>query len=598
LGSLAGIKVKSQSSNIKETLGKMLNTYNRRNDEEVRIEVIDDIGLGFVNGYIESQDDYKEIRHDIGSGGTVYVCIDGKIDNSEEICSHLHIRHSNEVTDNLLITLLYRKYKEDFPKYLKGQFAISLVDGESKEIYLVKDPLGLKQLFYYMDESSIRWFTEITQLKKVAAPKINMDFIQKYLETQPAAYAETAFQQLDRVEAAQLVKITPDNSVHKIKYYHFPVKALYYREESEYIEHFHELFKSAVKNSVPSKPQEVGFSLSGGLDSSSIFSYVHHYKLLPPSMMNVFSYVFSNNLDADEREYIDEVLKHYPVPNVNKIDCSDEWCFKGGLGPFENFDEPYPLYGYSLSSIIPKAVAEKGIKVLVSGHCGDHVLMGNLNYLYNLLSTFKLPSYVKHLSKWQKSYSLFSLLFTYSKKPKNIHVSTPVWLNNSTIQGQIPQERICWDDESRRKYFEEIVYQSGHEWVTQYISKKYGIETRYPFMDIDLMEFLLNIPVHLKYNPKYDKYILKEAAKGILPEKIRHRKQKAGHSTLITRGIRKEWTDIQNYIQLEKLEDAGLVDPDKFKEVVGNFYMGNIHYYSDIVPITRTLSAEVWLQNN
>jgi asparagine synthase (glutamine-hydrolysing) len=599
LGSLAGVKIKYHPSTIKETLRKMLNSNILENGAEARVEVLEDIGigLGFINRYIDSQDDYKIIRHDIESR-TINVCIDGQIDNSEEICRILNITKSNEVTDNFLISLLYMEFKEHFPKYLKGQFAIVLFDERTRELFLVKDPLGLKQLFYCIDDTGLKWFTEISQLKHVSNPKVNMNYIQKYLVSQPEAYSETAFQQVYRVEAGQLVKITPDNSVHKIKYYRFPSKSLIYRKESEYIEHFHELFKSAIKRSIPEKQQEIGFSLSGGLDSSSILSYAYYYKFLNPSMINVFSYVFSNNLDADEREYIDEVLKQYPVANVNKIDCSDEWCFKGGLRNFEEFDEPYPLYGYSLSSIIPKALADKGMKVLISGHCGDHVLMGNLNYLYNLLSAFKLPSYAKQLTRWKKKHSILSLLFTYSRKPKKIYISTPVWLKNASVEGEMLQEGICWDDESRRKYFEGIVYQSGHEWVTQYVSKKYGIETRYPFMDIDLMEFLLNIPVQLKYNPKYDKYILKEAAKGILPEKIRYRKQKAGHSSLITKGIRKEWGDFQSYLQLERLEEAGLVDSKQFKKTVNNFYMGNIKYYSDIVPITRTLSAEVWLQNN
>lgn len=595
MGSITGIKTKSLSkSELEKNIDVMLNCFRLKNEGEVIFDTNGYVGMGFINERIE--DDSNSIYYRVGFS-EVMITLDGKIDNREEIFSLLKISSSAKITDNLLIALLYDKFKKDFPRYLKGQFAIGLYDIVSEEVFLTKDPIGLKQLFYYIDSEEVRWFTEILQLKAITTLDVNMNYLENYLKSQPAAYVETAYRKLYRVEAGEIVKISKKIHVERARYYNFPVAPVVYSSEIDYIEHFQELFKNAIKKSIPKKIQDIGFSLSGGLDSSSIFSYAHYYKYIHPSKMNVFSYTFSNNLDADESEYIDEVLNNYSVEKIYKFDCNDEWCFKGGLDSFKDFDEPYPLYGYSLSSIIPKAVEDKGIKVLISGHCGDHVLMGNLNYLYNLLTTFKLSSYSKGLMKWRESYSLKSLLFTYSRKPKDVYLKSPDWLRSSPSEGEMVQDGVCWDDESRRKYFEGIVYQSGHEWVTQYVSKRYGIETRYPFMDIDLMEFLLNIPVDLKINPKYDKYILKEASKGILPKKIQYRKQKAGHSNLITKGLRKEWGGFQEHLNLEALNGAGLVNSDAFMKTIKNFYMGNIQYYSDIVPITRTLSAEIWLKN-
>ncbi len=594
MGTIAGVKSEKLHKDAITKL--MLNMFSTTYEEgEVSWETTEKVGLGFVNDFIEYQDEKKAISYNLNDW-TLHICMDGKVDNRDEICNLLNIENSNDLTDHFLVCLLYYKFKDDFPGFLKGQFAISLYDENNDQVCLVKDPIGLKQLFYYVSDTEVFWFTEIKQLKNSMPLEVNLSYIEKYLGSQPGAYADTAYNNLFRVEAGEIILIKNSKKITKNKYYSFPNNPLMYKNEVDYIERFRELFKVAVKRSIPSKSQQIGFSLSGGLDSSSIYSYAKYHKFVSPSNAATFSYTFKNNADADETEYIKEVLRYYPSTKQHFFDCSDEWCFKGGLNTFGEQDEPYPLYGYSLSSIIPRAVRKSNIKVLVSGHCGDHVLMGNLNYLYNLLSTFQLNSYIKHLGIWREQYTLRSLLLKYSRRPKSINVKAPLWLKNNSSFNDLNQEEVCWDDQSRKKYFDGIVYQSGHEWVTQYISKQFGVETRYPFMDIDLMEFLLNIPVHLKQNPKYDKYILKEASKGILPDKIRNRRQKAGHSNLITRGIKKEWGGFQNHLNLEALESLNFVDSEQFQKTIKEFYMGKINNYSDIVPITRTLSAEVWLK--
>ena len=302
-------------------------------------------------------------------------------------------------------------------------------------------------------------------------------------------------------------------------------------------ERYRSIFKDSLKLRLRADVP-VGVSLSGGIDSSSIVSsLVKDFNL---TELNTFSAVYGKDEPSDESEFIDEFRPMIKNMFFTSPDADDFF------NDFENFidahNEPVPDIGPYVQYKVME-LATKHVTVTLDGQGADEQLGGYHyffgSYYLELLKRFKLVKFVNeniHYYKKHKSFDSLKYLLYYSLSPslqnsinnKSFHSIRKSFLqknaNNNAINKMLYNPKDL--NESLLQHFE---YKLEHLLRWEDLNSMYfSIESRVPFLDHRLVEATLSSPSNLKINEGETKFILREAVKDILPEKITQRKDKKG----------------------------------------------------------------------
>jgi asparagine synthase (glutamine-hydrolysing) len=534
------------------------------------------------------------------------ILFDGRIDNREELVRLTSIGISSITSDAEIVLNLYHQKPEKFLKLLEGDFAVVIFDPQKNKILLARDALGMRNLFYRFKAGKFVWGSSLKQILTITEDsQLNNSYLKRFLIEQPTNREETPYKNIFRVEPGQAVTLAEGKLV-KEKYYHLSPNKLSYKDNNSYIEHFYFLLSKSVENRMNSSDSKIGISLSGGLDSTSIASLAMSLiseKNLPVELIS-FSLVFDEFSEVDERNYIDPFIKEKGIRG-NYIPGDSSWIFKDTFNKIKSLDEPYPLFTYSMSSLVPKEAAKKGISVLLDGHIGDHVLYGDLNYLAQLIKNLKISLLLQDYRKWNNAgHPLHELIIINTLFPlfiKSKAYRRLPWIYDrefvANTAEQYRKKQNIWDIEGSKAYYESIIRRSDVEWVNQYIPNQMGIEVRHPFYEKNLMEFLSGIPVELRITPEQTKHILREAMKARLPTNILNRTTKTSHSALINAGIRREWESVNKYLGFEILSDLGWLDGRTIRGFFEKWYLGQLPPFPIFTAMLRALSLEVWLKN-
>ena len=532
------------------------------------------------------------------------IAFDGNLHDRDELALKLEIDNDN-VSDSYLLLRAYLKWDQSFLKMINGNFAFSIWDDYNKTLILSRDRLGLRSLYYSINSNYISWASDIKQLTLTNNCELNDDFIFKYLISDPYSTSETIYKSIVRVEPGQYV-IIKDGKLSSHQYYECKPSKINFKSENEYIEMFFELYKNSVKNTFDID-QPIGVALSGGLDSSSFVSL--GYQINPSADIRTYSYTFEEYDRGNEDSYINSLLDMYPVKS-KFIKADDLWYLKGNFSDIVgNLDEPYPHFNDAFMGEIANRSKQDGIKILVSGIYGDHVLAGNMKQFALLIKRLKFYTLIREYQSWVRTGMKFKRLFIdHSIMPllNNKKIIIPPWLNENIKKNGNYEEVIndtsmqnnYWDEAGLSRYIKKLMYGVGTEWINDFFKSK-GVEIRLPFLDHKLIEFMIGVPDNLKMKPGVTKYLLRESFEGILPEKIRNRKGKSDHEYLVQKGFKKEWEQITEYSDFKMLKELGYINPDyNYQQHFDNYYLGlTVEKNNDFFDLMRALALEVWLRN-
>lgn len=475
---------------------------------------------------------------------------------------------------------------------------------ENATVFARRDPLGIKALYYTKTSNGYRFSSQLNTL--LALPSVvkkpNLHAMTTMMQGFAVGYEETMYEGIYRVPPGHCISI--ENGEKKLERYWFPEKIEidYSISEEEAAKKLKELLKKAVEKSVTSLEQ-TAFELSGGLDSSSVVSLLA--KTEDARQIDSYSMDFAT-LNCDEGAYVDALLNKYPVHHQKVFVANLDYKNKYSLEHLYEVSPHWPI-GLTFAILLPmlEQMKAEGKNVVVSGQGGDHLFSGSPYVLYDLFVRRKFGAFYEALKSYKRPWSAFKA-----------YVLIPMLGERNTLRikkllGKKPKKKSFWDACDIVNFSDTLVMTNPalknelDMLTTAYHStvmdanifhcakEHFGIEYRYPFFDKALVEFALSLPVEMKYTNRRIKGILRKAMKGVLPEKIRLRQDKAEFSEILCQQIAA--IDVEALLCEANIVKLGLIRQEDVDLCKKRYEAGETRYVSYFWVM---LNMEYWYQHN
>jgi asparagine synthase (glutamine-hydrolysing) len=474
--------------------------------------------------------------------GNLILVFNGRIYNFPELREELISKgHQLEnKNDAELILCCYREYGTDCARHFNGMWAFCIYDKAKRTLFLSRDRLGIKPLYYYYDGSSFIFASEIKAILEHDIPrKENREIIFDYLYYNLTDHTEdTFFKGIRRLMPGHnMVYDLASDKMEISEYYDLGSRVSVTGVDYGKIK---ELFTDSVKRAIVADVP-VGSCLSGGVDSSSVV--VTMRKIAPGAEIKTFSMRFPGK-NIDESAYQKEVSTKVNALNYSVTPAPDE-LMRDLEDLFMAQEEPFSGTSVYGQYRVMKLAKDNGIKVLLDGQGADQVLSGssyfNGYYYYELLRRLDIVDLLREATQsYQKSKCLSPLMYLFLRvAPTNIkrslynHHKVP-YLSKGFIKENEHRKDTRWYLSS----LDEAVCGSVSMYALPHLlrfldknSMNFSVESRVPFLDHRLVEYLLSIPSEERINKGVTKYAFRKAMEGEVPESVLARHDKIGFAT-------------------------------------------------------------------
>lgn len=491
---------------------------------------------------------------------TKYIVFNGEIYNFLELRERLIVCGHRFVTKSDTETILhaYEEWGERCVDHLSGMFAFAIWDRREQTLFVARDRLGIKPLFFAEHDGVFYCASEMKAI--LGAPHFPRDIDQAAM----GCYFSLSYIPAPLTIYTKIRKLLPGHSltwkngqVTLRQYWDLEFRPDYSKSESYFTDRFMELFRKAVDSHLISEVP-LGAFLSGGVDSSLAVALMR-----PQGPINTFTIGFGGNAGGylDERGYARAMACRYGTNHreyevVPKMD--------GLLDAIvQAFDEPFADDSTIPSYYVCKT-ARENVTVALSGLGGDELFAGYERYLGLKLQGIyhRVPSFlqrmltgfigvlpersdghytINHLKRFMRASSGDpAVCYTGYLSTMSPSIKTSLFADTGTfekhmqfcnelLQGYFSSARVSGEAGSidRALYCDIKTYLPEDILaVTDRMSMQHSLEVRVPFLDHAVVEFCATIPPELRMKGFVKKYLLKKAAKNLLPpEIIQHRKQ-------------------------------------------------------------------------
>jgi len=548
---------------------------------------------------------------------SIWIVYNGEVYNYLELKEELEALGYKfySKTDTEVILHAYEEWGIGCLHKFNGMFAFCIYDKNKKILFLARDRFGIKPLYYFEYNSHFIFSSEIKGLlifdliNREADNHIIFDYL---LFNCYDHLPQTFFKGIMRILPGHYLIYDLKNHISKIqKWYEIPMDIQNDMDIKRAKDRFLELFLDAIKLRLRSDV-EVGSCLSGGLDSSSIVCTLNKFllKLYGDKQFKTFSVVFPGR-DIDETEFIQDVsssvknIEFYFInPTIDDLINDMEILIKYQ-------EEPFSATSIFAQWEVMKLASQYNIKVLLDGQGGDELLVGYVflygYYLLELFYKFNIYKLIKELILYKR----FQLI--------NDGILFPLFLISPSVI-----KPFLWDiyfhhgldKKFIKKYLKDseiplLMYQPLGLKKGLYYRMKYGlplllreedknsmafsIETRLPFLDYRIVEFMFSLPSHFKVRNGVTKYLLRESMKSILPESVRMRRSKFGFSTPMDEWFRdkKMIKIVKSILDSEKFRSRNYYNILNLKEFFGKHIEGKINIGQ---TLWKLLNLEIWFR--
>ena len=466
-----------------------------------------------------------------------YICFNGEIYNYKELeKEYLNEEKMISKSDTAVLLKMMDKYGKDCLNLLNGMWSFIYYDAQNEKLIISRDRFGIKPLYYYEDDKVLIFSSEIKPIlaSSYYKKKLNVNAADIFFNTGVAdGIEDTFFDGIKRFPPSHYMIYSLKDNVKTSEIYYSLKDSIYDASDSyeENVKKFRSLFTDSVRLRLRSDVP-VGNCLSGGLDSSSIYCTAAK---ISDCELHSFSVKYHEK-ECDESYFYKSVIRKYPGNAHEIIPSFDD--FENKMKKITYYiEEPCKAYGiYSMWHVIE--LAKPYVKVLLDGQGGDEILAG-YDYYYNYYILDLLESGIKDESMDEELQNI-----------RDIKGNDFVNCMSQSLKGITGINLEKFND----SYLNEILFED----LTTYmipaflryedkIGMAFSIETRFPFLDYRIINFLFSLKFDSKIRKGWTKAILRDAFDGILPDEVCRRKDKKGYPTPLN-SILKANPDMKKYI--------------------------------------------------
>ncbi len=492
-----------------------------------------------------------------------------RLDNRKELALKLNL--TDKESDHEYLLKAYAVYNENCVEHLLGDFSMVVWDIRDQKLFMAKDQLGIRPLFFFKNENILLFSTSIPAIKAINHIRFELNdlFIAKELKGFYPNYEDTFYRDIKRLKPGHYIVFDKKNRVLSNEKSYWELKAIdikAFKTEDDLYNELRRRFTEAVRCRTRTI-KNVGCQLSGGMDSSAIAVLLS--RNFDTSKLFTYSFVLSDKTRAysekgiDEQDTQQEILNNYnlkkenhtPIEDFYFKDVFEQWGLSNRImGGYANFD---CIWQDSLF----RQAQQQNVGIMMSGFIGDEGISNyGANYYFDylgerkILKAFqsldgnywhrfkKIVSYYRFILKgtthlWfhkvQKRRNLlnhkskFHQQLTIDKEYFSFYPTFKEYLKNNILR-----PHICQRTESEGAY-----------------ALQYGMETVYPLADIRLLELVYSLPTEMFKPAPHLRSLFRNICLPILPDKVRLQPKYSGAMTLAFKEywLKKQLADLSDY---------------------------------------------------
>jgi len=487
-----------------------------------------------------------------------------RLDNRNELATKLQL--TNTQSDHEYLLAAYTAYGQDCAKHLLGDFSFAVWDTQQRTLFIAKDQLGIKPLFYYQDHEKFVFATTMQAIKAVVKPTLNHQYIARELKFYPPDFDSTFFANIHRFTPAHFAVVDTVKGMHEKKRYWElkPIDISAFNTTEALYNELGKRFTEAVMCRTRTN-KNVGCQLSGGLDSSAIAVILS--RNMPKERLHTYSFVLSDKTRAYSERGIDEQNTQQAVmdyagllpENHHKI---EDFHFKDVYEELERTD--LVMGGFANADgiwqdTLFKTAAENNVGFIMSGFPGDECVShtGKL-YYYDYIGNLNLKKIGRFIMKQPWLRTKIFLSYYLSKRRGSVSKGYgKIQLGRNLLREGSPWHAKLKDGSFKfyptfKEYLKNEICRPHTTHRTESegaYALTHGMETVYPLADIRLIELVYSLPTEMFTPEPYTRAIFRNMCIGILPENVRTQPKFSGATTLAFADYwkKKRMKDLEGY---------------------------------------------------
>ena len=601
-------------------LERMNSTLVHRGPDDEGYYIDESIGLGHRRlSIIDLNTGQQPI---LNEDGTKVIIFNGEIYNFADLKQELEKKGHwfKTKTDTEAIIHAYEEWGTDSVSHLRGMFAFALWDKKEKSLFLARDRLGKKPLYYFVDGKRLLFASELKAiLEDETVPReMNFEGLSDYLSFGYVPAPKTIFKNIAKLLPGHLF-LQKNGQVSVKKYWDLQFNPKQDVSIDQYCDAILETLKETVKMRLVSDVP-LGAFLSGGIDSSAVVGLMASLKKEP---------VITNSIGFSEKEYSE---LHYAkaTSELFRTDHHEYVVSPDAVGVIKklswHFDEPF-ADSSSVPTYYVSKMTRQNVTVALSGDGGDENFGGYRRYYYDRLEN-KIRRFVPHSIR---RYLIGNIARFYPKAdwlPQVFRAKTlltnvsgdPVfgYFNSMSLFRPAMKKKVLSSEvsDALKDYDSMDVFRGYYNQSdiddplsrTQYVDfKTYlvddiltkvdrasmanSLEVRVPLLDHKFVELICQIPSHWKLNGRASKYIFKKALSGLLPDEIMNR-QKMGFVIPVGKWLRNEIRGPAEEALFNQRSDAKRLFNQEYVQWMWNRHLSGLSDFTQ--PLWGLLMFQLW----
>lgn len=534
----------------------------------------------------------------------------GRLDNRDQLILELGTLQGAK-TDIEVIAEAFDRWGDNCFRRLVGDWAISIWNPQANELLLARDYIGVKQMFYFVSAGKVIWSSHLEALALCGHSfSLSPEYVAGYLTFHPLEH-RTPYEEIMAVRPGRFVRMSPQG-VAESEYWQFdPDFRTVCASDAEYEEQYRYLFGQAVRRRLRTS-YPILAELSGGFDSSAVTcmaDYVLEQVGADAPRIDTFTFCDPSEPDEEDSQYSQFVEAkrgrtghRYVVQEFGDAICFDSPDFRATPN----------LPRHEIEMALPRILQSGGYRVVLSGFGGDEVNGQAAEFrvlIAESLHAWKLQAASRQAIEWslatgipfvqilwQSARILLPARFRASKG--NFKGSMP-WLNPAFFAEYGMLTDILAATKGQRKW---------GPWMCDSFQTLDGLrrqltdenpsftDKRYPYLDVDLMRFLLSIPQEQLIRPGDRRSLMRRALRDMLPPELIDRKTKGSAARCVALTLAKHWSVIADAVASPFTAEMGIVDAEQFRSALTALKHGKLP--DQVVSLLRVLALEMWMRNN